>query len=198
MCEKDICKHLDDVFNAFLSKLPSDLAETIRPRIYFAGGCIYCLCNDKEVKDYDMFMTDDELTPVLKGLNIWSYTSEYALTHGKFQLVTKYFGEPDECVGQFDFKHNMHYYIPFSGKISCAYGIGIEEFDDFEYLRTDELIFNEGRARDLEGVYLRIDKFVKRGFKISRETRRKIKKKTSPKAVREYKKKRSSGNRSFY
>ena len=162
------------------------------------------------MKDYDLFLKNNEIIKTLTELPIWSYVSDYALTCGKFQIVIKYFGEPESCVGQFDFKHNMHYYIPKSMKIRCAYedeiydevvnGLFNEEleFEQFEYLNTDELIFNENRARDIEGVWLRIEKFEARGMKISKETKKKIKQRTTKKAVKNYKKSRHHGNRNHY
>ena len=212
MNEKEICKHLDLKFKEFLQLIEcQELLDALKERLYFAGGCIYCLRNDKPVKDYDLFLTDGDIIEDLKKLDIWSYTSDYALTYGKFQIVIKYFGEPQECVGQFDFKHNMHYYIPESSKIKCAYLDELFEiadesfkpydeidFDDFRYLDTNELHFNENRARDIEGVYLRIKKFTDRGMKISKETKKKIKKRTSRKAVKQYKKSRHHGNRNCY
>ena len=208
MTEIEICQHLDLKFDEFLSKLKCpELKDTLEKELYFAGGCIYCLRNDRPVKDYDLFLKSADLIETLLSLDIWSYVSEYALTCGKFQIVTKYHGHPESCVGQFDFKHNMHYYIPKTMKIGCAYWIEeyfekyLEDeepvFDDFKYLQTDELIFNENRARDIEGVWLRVEKFTARGMKISKETKKKIKKRISRKSVKQYKKSRSGG-RSFY
>lgn len=194
MTEMEICRHLEQKFEEFLQKIECPkLRGELKKRLYFAGGCIYCLRNDKVVKDYDMFLTDGDIIDDLKNLSIWCFTSEYALSVGKFQVVIKYFGEPDVCVGEFDFKHNMHYYVPYSGKIECGYSEEYSEdeepvFDDFKYLQTNELFFNENRARDIEGVYLRIKKFVDRGMTISKETKRKIKKRVSRKSVRNYKK----------
>ncbi len=211
MNEKDICKHLDLKFEELLQIFENQkLADALKEKLYFAGGCIYCLRNDKVVKDYDLFLTDDEIIEDLKKLDIWSFTSEYALTYGKFQIVIKYFGEPESCVGQFDFKHNMHYYIPESNRIMCGYeeeifdevvnGLFGEEFgfEQFEYLNTNELHFNENRARDIEGVWLRIQKFVDRGMTISKETKKKIKRRTTRKSIRNYKKSRNHGNRNCY
>ena len=208
MTEKEICKHLDLKFNEFLQLIECPiLAGKLKENLYFAGGCIYCLRNDKIVKDYDMFLKNETLIEELKELNIWSFTSEYALTYGKFQLVIKYFGEPDLCVGQFDFKHNMHYYIPWSNKIMCSYldelcdGFDVDEeidFNSYKYLQTNELHFNENRARDIEGVLLRIKKFVDRGMSISKETKKAIKQRTTRKAVKKYKKTRHHGNRNCY
>lgn len=203
--ELEICKHLDAKLDEFLQKIEcSELRDAVREKLYFAGGCIYCLRNNKTVKDYDMFLTDDDLIEDLKKLDIWSFTSDYALTIGKFQVVIKYFGDPDSCVGQFDFKHNMHYYIPRTSEIKCAYMDEILEpydfvdIDSFMYLETNELHFNEKRARDIEGVWLRIKKFTDRGMTISKETKKKIKQRTTQRAVRKYKKSRHHGNRNSY
>ena len=203
MNESEICKHLDSKFEDLLSKFDDlELRNSLKNKLYFAGGCIYCLKNDKEVKDYDLFLIDNSLIEKIKNINIWSFSSDYALTFGKYQIVIKYFGEPALCVGQFDFKHNMHYYIPKSNKISCAYVEEIFEeepaFDDYKYLLTNELHFNENRARDIEGVWLRIEKFTKRGMVISKETKKKIKSKVTKKSIKSYKKSRSSGRRSYY
>lgn len=203
MNEMEICKHLDLKLEEFSVKIKCpELRNRLKEELYFAGGCIYCLRNDRTVKDYDMFLKKKDLIEELMKLDIWSYTSDYALTCGKFQIIVKYFGEPESCVGQFDFKHNMHYYIPGSLKIRCAYEdeFFFEEpdFDQFEYLNTDELIFNENRARDIEGVWLRIEKFTARGMKISKETRQKIKQRTTKKSIRKYKKSCHHGNRKNY
>lgn len=211
MTEREICQHLDLQYEKFLELIECQtLREALKKSLYFAGGCIYCLRNDKPVKDYDMFLTDDDIIEDLKKLDIWSFTSDYALTYGKFQVVIKYFGEPDLCVGQFDFKHNMHYYIPGTNRIRCAYedeiwdevvnGLFDKEldFEQFEYLQTNELHFNENRARDIEGVWLRVQKFIDRGMTISKETKKKIKQRTTKKAVKNYKKSRHHGNRSCY
>ena len=209
MNEIEICLHLDLKFDELLKKIEcSELRDALKDKAYFAGGCIYCLRNDKPVKDYDVFLKDESLIENLKKLTIWSFASEYALTCGKFQVVIKYFGEPDLCVGQFDFKHNMHYYIPGTQKVKCAYMEEFfdepfddpcdPEFEDFMYLQTNELFFNENRARDIEGVLLRVEKFTERGMTISKETKKKIKRRISTKAVKRYKKSRRSSGRSYY
>lgn len=191
MKERDICNYLDLKLTEFLEKFEEPLKSKLKSKLYFAGGCIYCLANDKPVKDYDMFMFDLELLDELIKSDVFRYVSPYALSVGSFQIVHKYYGEPSECIGEFDFMHNMHYYVPFTNKLKCAYS----SFDDndFRYLHTTELIFNESRARDIEGVLLRVKKFVERGFTISKETKKNIKSRTTRKSVREYKKSRCSG-----
>lgn len=195
MTEEEICCHLDEKVEEFLLKFDRNLRNRLRPKLYFAGGCIYSLANNKEPRDYDLFMIDCDLLDELKQLDLWKFVSDYALSIGKFQIVYKYYGDPDYCVGQFDFKHNMHWYKPFTNRIHNAYQdeCSDEEFEDFTYLRTNELFFNESRARDIEGVFLRIDKFLDRGFKIKKETRNKIKARITKRSVKEYKKSRCSG-----
>ena len=93
MNEREICRHLDLKFEEFLQKIEDlELRCSLMEKAYFAGGCIYCLRNYRDVKDYDLFLKDNDLIEELAKLNIWSYTSDYALTCGKFQIVIKYFG----------------------------------------------------------------------------------------------------------
>lgn len=199
MKELEIRKYLDEKALEFLNLFNEPLKSKIKEKMYFAGGCIYCLNNDKQVKDYDIFLMNDSIIDELKELDLWSYTSKYALTYGRFQLVIKYFGKPEDCVAEFDFKHNMYYYIPFSKRIiSVNDEDSWIDFDEYKFLNSNELIFNEYRSRDVEGVYLRIEKFINRGMTISKETKKKIKNRTTKKRIRAYKKTRCSGNRSYY
>jgi hypothetical protein len=192
MDKLDIASRLDQKAVEFLKLFDEKTAKMLDGKFYFAGGCIYSLANDKPVKDYDIFLMNSDLIPHLQALDLWQYITEYALTYGKFQIVIKYYGEPGECVGQFDFRHNMHYYIPFGGEVESANDDDLDDdYDHFGYIHTNELIFNESRARDIEGVLLRIDKFVKRGMTISKATKKAIKKRTTTKAVNAYKKSRA-------
>ena len=186
MRETEIIRRLEHQAKVFLDLLPLDLQEDFVKEMYFAGGCIYCLANDKEPKDYDIFLRSNKLIERLKNLDLWCCKTENALSYGKFQVVIKFYGEPEEVVGQFDFKHNMHWYEPNTCIVQCGYNNEIKEpfFKYFDYLYTDELIFNENRARDCDNVWLRIDKFIKRGMKITKETKKKILAKTSKKEIR--------------
>lgn len=202
MTKREICEHLNDKTEQFLD-LFLELREELLEEIYFAGGCIYSLSNGKEPKDYDIFLKSDKFIDKLKDLDFWVCKTDNALSYGKFQVIIKFYGEPEEVVGQFDFKHNMHWYEPFTYHIECGYKEELNkhdcDFEDYRYIHTNELIFNENRARDCENVWLRIDKFLKRGMKISKETKKKILSKTNKKEIRTARKRhRSSGNRGRY
>jgi hypothetical protein len=45
---------------------------------------------------------------------------------------------------------------------------------DYSYLTTKKLVFNDLRPRDISGVLLRIPKFIKRGFTITKTEHAKI------------------------
>lgn len=176
---KSVTDHLDKAFDNFISYFDEKFKLILREKSYFAGGCVYCLANNKPVKDYDIFLTDNGVCEEISKLDLWKCKTEYALSRGLFQLVTKYYGEPEFCVGQFDFKHNMFFYRPYSDEIQSACG-------EFESLFTNKLIFNENRARDIEGVYLRIARFAKRGFIVDPELIVNIKKRTTSKNIKKY------------
>ena len=175
-----VSQHLDRVFYEFLGLFDYNIQTILKKKAYFAGGCIYCLVNGKKVKDYDIFLTDDEDTKILRSIpEFWQLITDNALTYDKFQLILKHYGPPKDCVGQFDFKHNMYYYIPYSKSIQSACG-------EFNSLYSTQLLFNEERARDIERVYVRIKKFTDRGFTITAKERKKIMKKTDKDSIKAY------------
>lgn len=157
--------------------LPKQFHEKIRENIYICGGCIYSLRHDEEPNDFDFFLKSEDLANELieyfkaqevapfknllqgkyKGLNL--LISKYAITLGKYQIITKYIGEPLDVVMQFDFKHNMFYY--YDGYIHNAV--------DWEFLETNRISYNENRARDICGTILRIAKFSKRGMSVPKK-----------------------------
>lgn len=185
-----VSKELDEVFNKFLCLFDDEIKQALKNKAYFAGGCIYCLANDKKVNDYDIFLDDNSLVEKLEKLPFWKCKTEYALSYGKYQIITKYFGDPVACVGQFDFKHNMFFYRPFTGNIGKA-------CHSFKLLKTNTLLFNKKRARDIEGVFLRIQKFRDRGFIVPEQLERSILKRTTKDKIKKYKRKKYK-NRNFY
>lgn len=87
--------------------------------------------------------------------------------------------------------------MPYSGKIQTV-KFENDDNENFQYLHSNKLVFNEERARDIEGVYLRIDKFIKRGMKITRNEKRKIKKRVKKKELKTLKKKNKGKSYSTY
>ncbi len=187
----EIPQELDIVFHNFLNLFDDECKTILKEKAYYAGGCIYSLANNKKVNDYDIFLTDNKDMQKLIDLPFWKCKTEYALSFGKYQIITKYYGKPEDCVGEFDFKHHMFYYKPYFGQVKKV-------CDGYGYLFSNRLALNENRARDLEGVYLRIEKFKNRGFVVSEDIEKTILKKTTKKKIKEYKSSRKRSNRNFY
>lgn len=168
----EISKKLKQIKKEMIGLLPEYLQNKIDENSYICGGCIYSLRNDAEPSDYDFFLRNKQIADELmnffkslklkqlkiiskgeyKGLNL--IISKYAITLGKFQIITKYVGEPIEVVGEFDFKHNMFYYDHDK----------VRNLVEWNFLDTNKVYFNENRARDICGTILRIAKFSKRGM----------------------------------
>ena len=129
---------------------------------YIAGGCIYSIWNDKAPKDYDLFCKNKEALVKVKQYfneNSCNYISENAITYGKYQFITKWYGDAEIEVGKFDFKHNMFYYD----------SSGLHNLVDWNYLNSNKLVFNKLRARDVASVLTRVPKFIAREMEIDLE-----------------------------
>ncbi len=187
---------LSSVFVSFCANISDNKVKTwIIENCYIAGGAIFSLYNRQTPRDYDLFFYD-KMPDYVYAYFTECFKTEYAISIGKVQLIIKFFGAPHECVNQFDFKHNMYYYEPFkdSSKIKSV-------LHDFSFLDKKELLLNDNRARDIENVFMRIRKFLDRGFKISHKERTKILKKCDSakltKIKKEYKKKRRKKKQSL-
>lgn len=151
---------LSDIIKDIELKLPKSVFNF--KDFYIAGGCIYSIWNGKKPKDYDIFCKNKEALAKVKQYfkeNSCNFTSENAITYGKYQFVTKWYGDAETEVGKFDFKHNMFYYD----------SEGLHNLVDWDYLNSNKLVFNKLRARDVASILTRIPKFVARGMEIDLE-----------------------------
>lgn len=81
-----------------------------------------------------------------------------ALSVGKkFQIITKFVGEPDAVVREFDFMHNTYWYDRDE----------VVPLKSWDFLDSSQLIYNEDRARDISGTIIRVHKFCERGMTIT-------------------------------
>lgn len=154
--------------SAALNKVANDICEIVPffnlTDFYFAGGCLYCLWNSKEVKDYDIFCTNKKAIALLKKHfklhpELVSIKTKNAYTVGKYQFIIKHIGTAPVEVGKFDFKHNCYWYD----------GTGIHDLFGWDYIGSNELKFNTSRARDVLNILTRIPKFVGRDMEISQK-----------------------------
>jgi len=153
---------LQEVINDIQSQIGKDIFDF--KNFYFAGGCIYCLWNDKDIKDYDIFCTNKTSINKLKkyfkeNKSKANIITSNAITMGKYQFVIKHIGKPEVEVNQFDFKHNMFYYN----------NSGLHNLVEWEHLSSNQLVFNSARARDVLNIITRIPKFVDREMEISQK-----------------------------
>ena len=167
----DMEKRLDEVFDEFTEYyILRQYQQQFRESAFIAGGSLYDLANGREPKDFDFFISDKRLvSDLINDLKsqtaICSFTNNaLSFDDGKYQIIVRYVGTPEEVVSQFDFKHNMFYF--YRGRVA-----GLVEWS---YLKTKRLVFNAERARDLSGILLRIPKFVQRGMSITAAEHAKI------------------------
>lgn len=157
--------------------LPKQFQNQFHLAAYIAGGCIYSIYNDQEPKDYDFLLDSQTLGKELtdyfmsvagyhgNGISGGSYENlpliitDNAISIGKYQIITRFKGAPEETVNEFDFLHNLFYY---------RYG-KVVALTDFKYLRCNELVYNTNRARDIVGTIMRIPKFITRGMHIKQK-----------------------------
>ncbi len=157
-----VISRLSKEFWELENSLPKEIFDT--ENFYFAGGCIYSIWNGKPPKDYDIFCTSKAAVDKLKK---WfeanphraNFTTENAITMGKYQFILKYIGKPEVEVAKFDFKHNCCYFHRY--ELKTLYG--------YEFLDSKKLVFNSARPRDVLNIVTRIPKFIERGMEISQK-----------------------------
>ncbi|OME54052.1 hypothetical protein BSK59_15840 [Paenibacillus odorifer] len=180
----EISRRLNEEKKKLITDLPSHLQDDFAREGFISGGCIYSLYNDKEPKDYDFFVESESLAnrlreffmslvipevvaddekPKVKNIYIVHYrghrivVTKNAISIGKYQIITKFFGAPKQVVGQFDFMHNTYWHK----------NNRIDALSDWDFLEDTKLVYNEQRARDITGTIIRVPRFIARGMTIT-------------------------------
>lgn len=174
---------LREKFDEMIKLIPKRMRDRFEKEAYICGGCIYSLRHNQEPNDYDFFIKDrdfarrllkffrsrrqvkkcgdDLIRGVYRGQTL--LISDYAISigtgTGKFQIVTKFIGEPYDVVREFDFKHNQFYYD----------GCSVLSVAAWYYLDGDKLVFNSERPRNMCRCIARATKFLERGMKMSQQ-----------------------------
>lgn len=178
----DISKHLREVKNELINLLPPHMWQRLESEAYISGGCIYSLYHGKQPKDYDFFLVNDSLVDELREyfINYAGYhgndisggtyndlpliITNNAISIGNYQIITQWVGEPQDVIGQFDFRHNQFYW-----KSKRVYTLS-----DWSYLKGKALVYNEQRARDIVGTIVRVPRFIQRGMTITQKEMSKV------------------------
>ena len=174
-----IKEDLEQQFYLLREILPEPLQEGFY-HLYIAGGAIYSLWNEDVVSDYDFFSDDQGYLLQLRGYfsQFVQHESEYvsrgsykgfkltitnnAISIGKWQIITNWWGKADDVVEEFDFKHTQSWY---DGELYLT---------DEDFLSDNMLWYNENRARDFVGSLLRVPYFIEKGFHITKSEMAKI------------------------
>lgn len=171
-----ICNKVEERLSYLYNKLPIGLAIHLEENGFVGGGCIYSMFQDGSYKDIDIFFKHKYVVElvehfirkectlkIVRGVEtgVWQrlrvVITDNAISIGEFQLIKKDFGEPEDVVSRFDFKHNM-FWIE-DGRV--------KSLSNFSYLTSKELELNDLRPRQLAGVLVRVAKYTKRGMTIS-------------------------------
>ncbi|MDY7043609.1 hypothetical protein RVS70_05260 [Virgibacillus sp. M23] len=174
----EIVKQVESERNSLSELLPSYFREDFIKESFVSGGCIYSYHHDQEPKDIDVFIRSEDLVDELSdyfnrqrvfkkrsNVRVGKYRdhnlvlTDNAISIRKYQIITRWTGEPEKIVSQFDFKHNM-FWVQDGRFYSLV---------DFSYLEGDKVRYNEQRARDICGTIMRIPKFIKKGMKVPKE-----------------------------
>jgi hypothetical protein len=172
-----ITKLLTEEKQKFIEILPEQFRDEFDKVSFIAGGCIYSIYNDQSPKDYDFFLNSESLGDKMSeyfmdqcghhgsnmsggmyGKNQLIVTNN-AISIGKYQIITRFKGTPEEVTEQFDFAHNQCFH--HNGEIGTT--------SDIKYLSSKELVYNTERARDIVGTIMRVNRFVRRGMRISQQ-----------------------------
>ena len=171
-------KHLQAVFDDFISLFPESFHADLRQNLYIAGGSIYSIWNNKEVNDYDFFVTNEKtLNRLISYFQVLKYNriknvqlakwgdhniclTDYAISiDKKYQIIVKFSGYPWEVVQEFDIKNNMFYF----------YIRRVHTLSDWKFLDTKYAKFNEERARDIASCIARIGKIERKGLRFEKK-----------------------------
>lgn len=183
----------------FIAFLPEQFREEFRKQSFIAGGAVYSYLNNIPANDYDFFLKSEELANNIRefflsklcgesrdGKIINTYynerhviitdnaisfnTNSFDNNIYDWQIVTKWVGEPQDVIAEFDFKHNMLFW---DANELLEHNVQFAPNNTQIYYKK-QLLFNEDRARDISGILLRIPKFIECGFTITKAEHAKI------------------------
>jgi hypothetical protein len=177
----------ENILRGFYDAISPKSAEVILNYGFLAGGCFKSTVLRENVNDYDLFFTDREavdyfidlfnqtfitedplsfagLTGSKFSINLISIT-ENAITvflagNGasfKVQLITKYFGNPEDVTSKFDFEHCRAYFKWDQPMVI-----------NYDLISQRRLVFNEKCSNPLSSI-MRLHKFLSQGWSVKKE-----------------------------
>lgn len=173
---KMIATKVENELKCLYSMFPEGMAKLLERNGFVGGGCIYSMFQDGKYKDIDIFFRKSFVVEIVEKFIRYDCTlttvrdletgtwkdmrvviTNNAISIGGFQFVKKDFGEPEDVVSRFDFKHNMFW---------IEDGI-VKTLSNTSYLSSNKLVLNNLRPRQIAGVLVRVAKYTSRGMTIS-------------------------------
>lgn len=154
----NIEKDLQEVLDMVVSNLK---LNSVKDKIYIAGGCIRDMFNGVIPKDYDFYFTDNASAAFAKGvvskqllLNNNGNLDCWVLGKRINMIFTPEFNlPPEQLIEEFNFRQNMNFY--FNGKLRRA----VEVFNK-------ELVVNRNGKYPL-GTLMKIPRMQELGYTVS-------------------------------
>ncbi|MFA5433075.1 MAG: hypothetical protein WC319_09450 [Candidatus Paceibacterota bacterium] len=158
-----------------MNELRPDIARIFRFKSFITGGCIPSMAMGEFVNDYDIYLLDKESVDKVKAYfsgvldevdpdffpswKINLITDNAINLNNKIQIITKYYGQPEKLIDNFDWAHIKSYY---TGGILhlCP--------DFYQYIVEKDLVYT-GSEYPLSSL-LRTRKFIKKGWHVSTKT----------------------------
>lgn len=181
MKTNQINKLLQGVYNDFLEHISNEsIKDIFKDKSFVTGGCIPSMAMDEFVNDYDIYLFDKKSVDAVKSYfqNVHqqekqpveiavkpkykvNLITENAINlSDKIQIITKYYGEPIDVVGSFDFQHIKSWFRFNSEIIFC------DEF--YRLIHEKELVYT-GSEYPLSSFF-RVKKYIKKGWNVSNAT----------------------------
>lgn len=161
-----------------VARLPKVIRETMErrgPKIFLAGGYIRARIRGERVNDIDLFTRDrDTAQELIDEIHWHDGDRDYIETDNAFttwrggyavQIIHRWtFELPAQCIGSFDFSI-ARAAIWFESKWS-----GVADPRFYRDVAARRLIYLDPVGNDAGGSFLRLMKFVRRGYTASPET----------------------------
>jgi hypothetical protein len=180
--------------NKCIMKMPPIVSELVKSGFYIGGGFIRSVLNKEEISDFDIFANSlaqverevglfdfgkpggkhllSNMTSIFKGSTSNAYTIKIS-GQKPIQFITKWlFLTPEDCMKSFDYA--ICRAIIFWNKDAQEFDSVVDP--DFYYsLNHKKLIYcNPIREEVAAGSFLRMQKFILKGYKIDQENLAKV------------------------
>lgn len=173
-------------YKGYLGKLTKYL---VVPESYIAGGCFKNIFNKEKFKDLDIFFESEDTYKrakeyyktlikvksdrwkfVYENENCYSILDKY--NNVRLELVSRYFGKPEEMIARFDF--SIVKFALYLDKYANEYYV-VYDSNFFKHLHLHRLVVDMNIPLEFPaGTYNRMIKYLKYGYEPCHMTKKKL------------------------